>query len=244
MENEPSEKDIQDIKLLLEKIHKREFSLEEATNAAWDIRRLAHILFDVVIEEGERKEKLEEFPNGFHLDSGGTCLICRESASGKNSWFDKYGLKCMICQKAINNKVIPASIANKKESRYTKIELESYFNIEGILLNKYIRQGILKDRVIPGESKKVHLQLFLIKDNKNVLPPKKLLKSRTIKVIKDGEEYFTQEYWYEFVTPKILERLKKYKIIDCLAEAFARPIKSGRFLYKGINPLFTHRDLD
>ena len=31
----------------------------------------------------------------------------------------------------------------------------------------------------------------------------------------------------------------KYKIIDCLKETLAKPIKSGHFYFKQINPLFT-----
>ena len=97
--------------------------------------------------------------------------------------------------------------------------------------------------IIPGKKKKVHLQLFLIKDNKDVLPPKKLIKSRITKIIKDGEEYFTQEYWYEFVDQKLFERLKKYKILYYLEESFAKPIQSGRILFKQINPLFTFKKM-
>jgi hypothetical protein len=237
---EPSDEKIQEIKALLEKQHGREFSWEEATKAAWDIQSLARILLDAAIEEAKRKKMLEEFPKGFHLDRRGTCLICGESTSNEKSWYDKYGLKCMTCQKAINEKIIPATIAKSKESWYSKYDLASYFNIKGALLTKYIKQAVLKDRIIPGEKKKMHLQLFLIRDNKDVLPPKKLLKSRITKIIKDGEEYFTQEHWYEFFDHKSLNRLKKYKIMHYLEESFAQPIQSGRLLFKEINPLFSY----
>ena len=55
-----------------------------------------------------------------------------------------------------------------------------------------------------GENKKVHLQLFLIKDIKDVLPTKKLLKSRIAKISRDEEEYLTREYWYEYTGQKLL----------------------------------------
>lgn len=165
----------------------------------------------------------EESPKGFHLDRTGTCLICGESTSNEKSWFDKYGLKCMICQKAINEKIIPAAIVKSKENWYSKYDLELYFNIKGALLTK-----------------KVHSQLFLIKDNKDVLPPKKLLKSRITKIIKDGEEYFTQEHWYEFFDHKLLNRLKKYKIMHYWGESFAHPVQGGRLLFKEIYPLFSY----
>jgi hypothetical protein len=235
---EPSNETIQELKKILEEQHEREFTLEEATKAAWDMQNLAQLALKIGKQEWERKEKLKEFPKGYQLDAPGDCHVCGQSASGEKAWYDKYGIKCMICQKAINEKIIPGAVAKDKESWYSKYDLEKYFNIKGAFLNKYIKQGILKDRTIPGEERKVHLQLFLIKDNKEVLPPKKLLQSRTVKVLRNGEEYYTSEFWYEFLDIALAKKLAKYKIMECLKETFTQPIKSGRFYYKEINPLF------
>lgn len=71
---------------------------------------------------------LQESPSGFHIDRAGTCLISGESTSNETSWYDNYGLKCMTCQKAIDVKIIPSAIAKSKENRYSKCDLESYFN--------------------------------------------------------------------------------------------------------------------
>lgn len=114
-----------------------------------------------------------------------------------------------------------------------------FFNIKGADLTKYIKQSILKNRIVKGETKKIHFQLFLIKDNKDVLPPKNILQSRTVKVERNGEEFFTQEYWYEYVDEKLLKKLAKYKIVECLKEIFAKPVDPGRFLWKKMNPLFS-----
>lgn len=70
--------------------------------------------------------------------------------------------------------------------------------------------------------------------------PEKLLKSRIAKISKDGEEYFTLEYWYEFADQKLLDRFKKYKIVQYLQESFSQPIQGGRFLFKNITPLFSY----
>jgi hypothetical protein len=239
-EKEISDKEVKKMKDALEKDHGREFTWEEATRAIWDLKQLAHIMFEIGSEQFRREKLLKENPKGFHLDKTGyCCLLCGGSASGENSWVDKYGLKCMTCQKAVNDKTIPGSVTNNKESWYSKMDLESYFNIKGADLNKYIKQALLKDRVIKGEGKRVHLQLFLLKDNKDVLPPKKFLKSRTVKVMHKGEEYFTQESWYEFADEKLIKRLAKYKILYCLPEMLSKPIDSGRLLHKQPNPLFT-----
>lgn len=220
---EPSTQQIQEIKGILEKEHGREFTWEEATKAAWDMHNLARICIEMAEEEFRRQELLKESPKGFYFDRKGyTCLLCGHSASGEDSWYDKYGLKCMTCQKAINQKIIPGSVVKNKESWYSKFDLENYFNIKGTFLKKYIKEGILKDRIIPGEGKKIHLQLFLIKDNKDVLPPKDLLQSRTVKVERNGEEYYTSEKWYEFIDLDRFEKLKKYKIVNYLAETFTQ----------------------
>lgn len=235
------DKDIQNIKNILEKDHGREFTWEEATQGLRDLRTFAKITYELFAKEIKNKELLEENPQGFHLQGSGSCLICRSSASEKNSWYDKHGLKCMCCQNAINSKVIPASIAKNRESWYSKTDLGSYFNIKGADLNRYVKQSLLKDRIIPGEGKKVHFQIFLIKDNWDVLPPKKLLKSRTVKVMHKGEEYFTEEPWFEFADEKLINRLKKYKILYCLPETLSKPIDSDRLLHKTVNPLFSQK---
>jgi hypothetical protein len=121
------------------------------------------------------------------------------------------------------------------------MELEYYFNIKGSDLNKYIKLSFLKNRIVYNKEEKIHLQLFLIKDNEDTLPPKELLKSRTIKVIHNEEEYFTDEYWYEYIDKKLFKRLEKYKILECLKETFAKPMQTRRLLYKSVNPLFSHK---
>jgi predicted secreted protein len=240
-EMETSEERIEEIKKVLKKQHGREFTLEEAKKAVWDLQTIARIAIEMATEEQRRQKMLAEFPKGFHLDCKGHCLICKDVVSNEDSWYDKFGLKCMTCQNAINKRIIPGYVAKTKESWYSKLELEIYFNLKGAVLNKYIKQGFLKDRIIPGVEKKVHLQLFLIKDNKHVLPPKKLLHSRTVKVERNGEEYYTSKYWYEFLDIALAKKLAKYKIMECLKETLAQPIQTGRFYYKEINPLFTHK---
>lgn len=244
-EKEPTEKQIQEIKSNLEKQHGREFSEDEARTALWDLRRLAHIMYEAFNVDCKWKELLEQNPKGFHLEDGGTCEICRDHTSGENSWFDKHGVKCMPCQRAINEKVIPTSVIKKKDSWYSKRDLEHYFNIKGADLSRYIKQSVLKDRIIKGETKKVHLQLFLMKDNKGVLPPKNLLKSRTVEIIHKGEPYLTQEEWYEYGDIKLLKRLAKYRIIECLKETLQKPFDTGGRLLvpkSGVNPLFSLKD--
>jgi hypothetical protein len=242
-QEEPKEKQLRELKAILAKQHGREFTDQEVRQAFWDMKKLAHILYKVSCADIARKELLKENPKGFHLEEGGTCLICKEFAPKENSWFDQNGVKCMFCQKALDEKIIPASVIEKRDSWYSKRDLERYFNIKGVDLNKCIKNGLLKDRVVMNDKKKVHFQLFLMKDNKGVLPPKKILESKTITIIHKEKEYLTQEEWYETGDMKVVKRLAKYQIIHCLKETLQKPMTGGRFLVPkgGVNPLFSHK---
>ncbi len=60
--------------------------------------------------------------------------------------------------------------------------------------------------------KGVHAELFLLEDNKDFLPPKKLVEGRAVKYRKDGKDWHTTQKWYEFLDPH--EHLKGYKIME------------------------------
>jgi hypothetical protein len=190
---------IEELKASIEKDQGRTITQEEATQAYQLIKLLAEISVENIFKESDRQKKLKDNPKGFHLEEGGTCGICGEYAKSENAWYDKNGIKCISCQKAIDKKIIPISVIKNKDSWYSKYELESYFNITRHDLNRYVKQGILKKRVVSLDEKRTHLDLFLISDNKNVLPPKKLLTSKIIKFEKDGEQYYTRAEWYECI---------------------------------------------
>jgi hypothetical protein len=61
----------------------------------------------------------------------------------------------------------------------------------------------------------VHAYVFLIKNNKDTLPPKKLTERKLVKEISDGKEWFHPELWYRFIEDPH-KTLKRYKIMDYL----------------------------
>jgi len=209
---ELSRERIQEMKDLLEKKGGREYTWEEASEAAYNLAGLAEICYDQWREDQRRKRRLEESPKGFKLEGGYSCSICRNSSPG--IWYDKWGMKCLVCQGAINRKEIPASVAKNRDSWYSKYDIESSFNIKGPALRSWIKKGILKARTVTNDGKGVHIQLFLIKDNKDTLPPKKMVDSHMVKETKDGKDWYHSEPWYRFVDPH--EHLKGYKIMDYL----------------------------
>jgi hypothetical protein len=176
---------------------------------------LLNICAEVIVQELQRVARLEKEPNGFHLpDLGYTCHICHGSASGENSWYDQYGIKCMRCQSAVDRKEIPATVANKKDSYYTTYELKDHFGLFGKTLKELIKKKIIKVRTLKGEKYRPEVNLFLIKDNKAFLPPKKMVEDKKGSMVVDGQRYDTWTPWYALKNP--LARLKKYKITEYL----------------------------
>lgn len=210
-----SDKLVQEMKDLSKRKGGKEMSDGEANEALNNLAGLAEIFIECAEEEHQRKEKLKESPEGFILEGiGRNCAICGNSSTAEGSWYDEYGIKCLICQDAIKRKEIPPSLAKSQENRYSKYELESYFNLSGPTLREWIEKGIINARTITRDGKKIYTQLFLIKDNKDFLPPKKLVKSQMIKETKDGKDWFSCRPWYQFIDPH--EHLKGYKIMEYL----------------------------
>ncbi len=212
---ELSKERIQEFKDLMEKQKGSEVSWEEATEGAYNLMGFAKLLLDLSLKDMARQKKLEDSPKGFHLEGEGySCSICGGSASNEESWYDKYGIKCITCQRAVDKKLIPATVAKNKDSWYSKYDLESRFNINHHWIKRLTKEGVLKPRIVQHESGRPHVYIFLLKDHKDFLPPKKLTKSQSVQETIDGKTWIRSEPWYKFVDPR--EVLKDYKIINYL----------------------------
>lgn len=212
-----SEKSIQEFKKIYKKKYGKELSDKEAYEGAQGLANLAELCFEMYKKDCENKAKLEKKPKGFYLSELGdgtySCLICHDSIGGESGWYDKHGPKCLLCQKAINRRIIPASVARNDNIWYSQYDLESRFNINRHVMKRFVKEGILKSRTVPTLIDRPHVYLFLVKDNKDILPPKKLTESKIVSDIKeDGKEWYHLEPWYKFVDP--FEALKGYKIMD------------------------------
>lgn len=211
----PSEEKIKEFQEIYKKEHGIKISYKEAADGAHGLLRFVEIIYEAWLEDERRKKKLKESPKGFHLEGRGyTCFICSANISDQETWYDKYGIKCLICQKAIDRKIIPATAASNKEGWYSKYDLESRFNLDRHALKRFAKAGILKPRVVPSVAGRPHAEIFFIKDNKDTLPPKKLTESQQVKETIDGKDWYHSEPWYRFVDP--FEHLKGYKIMEHL----------------------------
>ena len=124
------------------------------------------------------------------------------------------GIKCLTCQSAIDKKKIPGSIARSRDNRYSPYELEDRFGIKTATQRKWVKEGILKARIVPTENGRVHYYIFLIKDNKDFLPPKNLTAPQSVREEREDGTWHRSEPWYRFCNPH--EHLKGYGIIEYL----------------------------
>ncbi|MFA6528363.1 MAG: hypothetical protein WCT46_02375 [Candidatus Gracilibacteria bacterium] len=188
---------------------------KEYEEAKWTVDQMAKLSDDWKKEEESRIEKLKQNPKGFHLEGTGyTCFICRQSTLKDDNWYDEWGIKCLVCQKAIDSGEIPARIAKDKDSWYSKYDLEHDFCFKPNTIRKLVKDGVLKERVVSYYGKGIHCQVFLIDENKDFLPPKQMVKYVWIDEKKDGKTYSHSEPWYKFIDP--YEHLKEYKIVNYL----------------------------
>ncbi|MDD5721106.1 MAG: hypothetical protein PHT16_01510 [Candidatus Pacebacteria bacterium] len=179
----------------------------------WRLEQLGKFMDEWKEEEKQRAEKLKANPKGFHLEGAGyRCAICGDGTPEGDNWYDEYGIKCLICQKAIDEGEIPASVAKDKDSWYSKYDIESRFGVKGPTFYKWVRKGIIKPRIITRYGKGEHCHIFMVKDNKDILPPKKLTESQMGRETKDGKELNSMHPWYHFT--HLVEEVKKYKIMD------------------------------
>lgn len=180
-----------------------------------NLEGLSELMNKIQEEEKAREERLKEHPEGFAITrNGGSCPLCGQYEYGQDIeyWYDKWGSKCLVCQKAIDRKEIPGSLLKFKDSWYSDWEMKDRFNLKTPTLRKWEKDGVLKARTISRYGKGVQAHLFLIKDNKDFLPPKEFTKSRGYSYEKDGKTWHTTAQWYCYAD--LRKKVEKYKIMN------------------------------
>jgi hypothetical protein len=191
----------------------------------WNMEGLKKLLEEFDAKKKRREEKLKENPKGFILDGKGyTCAICHHGTPEGDCWYDEYGIKCLVCQKAIDVGEIPASLAKDEDGWYTKYDIEKAFNVKGPALRSWIKKGIIKPRIVSHYGKGSWYELFMIEDNKDFLPPKKMVESQYGHTEENGKKERRLFPWYCFVNP--VKHLKGYKIMEHLRVLTPEEVKA------------------
>lgn len=193
---------IREFKELHEKNYGVKLSDLEAREAAENLYGLFDLLIKADRVEKQHQLRLKSEPKGFHVEGSYSCPLCKRGMANENTWYDKHGLKCITCQKALDKRLIPASVLKNNDTWYSMHDFDYYFGIRSQSIRKLVRDGVLKSRVVPGPEKRAHFELFLIKDNPDVLGRKP--RSYTIQ---NDDGSFSIGY-EEVKLPDVLEKLR------------------------------------
>ena len=168
---ELTDRQIKEFQKIYEKEKGEKLSKKEAAEAAYNLINFFRVLYDCEMRDRRFKTKLKTNPKGFYIEEGETysCLICGRNITGKEGWYDKYGNKCLICQNALNKKVIPGYICRDRDSWYGTWELKDKFGIYSATAKKMVREGELKARIIKDENNNPYEYVFLVKENDEFL---------------------------------------------------------------------------
>jgi len=162
----PDEKMIKELQEILELKYGKKLTCEECRGAAFNLLNYYEALYTMAKKEYSRKQRLIHEPKGFHLMDGTySCCICGINITGDQSWYDKYGNKCLFCQKAVDKRIIPVSACKNRDSWYSKWELNQYYGIKELSIPKLLNLRKLKARVILDETNKPYFYVFLVKEN-------------------------------------------------------------------------------
>jgi hypothetical protein len=156
-----------ELKRIFKEDYGKELTDKEAYEAGYNILHFSELLIDMAQEHYRWDEKVEEDPKGFAMEGRGrSCCICGQSVYDGDIWYDKYGLKCLHCQKAVEKNQIPKSVCKNRDSFYLGWDLKSKFGLHPQTLAKMVREGKVKERIIKTKDNKgIHCRLFLKKEN-------------------------------------------------------------------------------
>lgn len=134
----------------------------EYKEAAINLVEYVRLTYDLAREHHGWEQRLKKEPSGFAiLSKGRTCSLCSTSVFGE-VWYDKWGMKCMTCQDALNKKIVPGYVFKDSDNNkhVTASQLSWKYGLHQQTIKKLINQGKLKPRIIPNG-----ITLFLRKEN-------------------------------------------------------------------------------
>jgi dipeptidase E len=190
-----SDESVQEFKRLYKEKSGEDISDEKAREMGENLVRFFSLLQDMHIKELKIEEKLKSSPNGFDLTEVGsgqyTCMICGRQISGIEGWRDKYGNKCLVCQKAVDDKLIEGWILEDIDNWYKMWEIKDKLDLHHATIRKMVREEKLKTRVVPGKDGKPFEYLFIAEENYSILPPKGFEKRNML--LMSAGEFFTEK---------------------------------------------------
>jgi hypothetical protein len=164
-----SDDKVQEFKEIFKKEHGKDMTDEEAREAGNNLVGLFEILWEMSQKDAARKRRLKKEPKGFPVESQHTCIVCYRMIDPTTGWYDHNNQKCLSCQKAIDEGLLPSFVCHHRSSFFLTWELTSKFNIKAPTVRKLVRQGKLVARVIQNDQYGVQEYVFLKKENPSLI---------------------------------------------------------------------------
>lgn len=145
---------------------KRGREYKSDTEAKVEAQRLVdyvELVYEFAQRQAKRDAKLKDHPKGYPIDEQGVymCLLCRRAITNKNGWYDKYGFKCLDCQRALDKRAIPVTVMKNRKSWFADWQIYDEFGVHPSTVRKLIRQGHLHGRDLKAEDGEVYLTIYL-----------------------------------------------------------------------------------
>jgi hypothetical protein len=166
-----SDKLVDEFRTIMEKRGAKFKDGAEVRVAAENLAGFVELAYEVAVKEMRRKKKLKEHRKGFAIDEDGvfSCFICFESITKENGWYDKYGFKCLNCQRAVDEKIIPPIVFKDRHSWLATWQVQDRLKIHPATMRKMIREGQLKPRIITYTHNINNYYIFMLSENSILL---------------------------------------------------------------------------
>ncbi|MFA5714563.1 MAG: hypothetical protein WC998_02335 [Candidatus Paceibacterota bacterium] len=169
---EPSREYIEKFKRIFKDTYDKELNDQEATDSARNLLGFFETLMKISEQQAKMERKVKKEPKGFHIiNDVYNCSICGRSITGDESWYDRWGAKCLLCQKAVDDGSVPGFICKEKDGWYSMWSLKSKFGIKYQTVGKLVRQGNLKARIVLAHNSAPYEYVFLKKENPHLIDP-------------------------------------------------------------------------
>jgi len=163
---------VDEYKQIVKEDYGQELTDQEAREQAQNLVNFFDLIYECETEDLARKERLKTEPQGFALKTEGySCCLCGETIYQGITWYDKYGIKCEHCQKAIEKNQIPKKLCKDRDLTYKSWEMKSKFGLHAQTVAKMVREGKIKERVIKNkDGKGIHARLYVKTENPDLKP--------------------------------------------------------------------------
>ena len=146
-----------------------EMSDSEVNEALNSLANLFGAFAEMEVENIRKQNRLKKEPKGFPIETQHNCIVCHRMIDPETGWYDHNKQKCLSCQKAVDEGVLPSFICHHKESFFLTWELKEYFKIHSATARKLVREEKLIARVTRDDQNKVQEYIFLKKENPDLI---------------------------------------------------------------------------